>query len=195
PGGCARGPHLSVGGAFRLPGPFGRLRGHLSSTAVLRGHARRPGFHPPRPMLRPTVGSGLVISWAGMRGIVSLAAALALPAAFPFRGLIVLIAFAVVLGTLSIQGLTLGPLFRTLDLRDDDPVGQEVSAARARALRAGLAQFEDDRSEIAIVVRQELVAHLGLRGAGAEESYATRIAHTEIHHRAIVAARTEIYTM
>ena len=43
-------------------------------------------------MLRPTVGSGLVISWAGMRGIVTLAAALALPADFPFRDLIVLTA-------------------------------------------------------------------------------------------------------
>ena len=61
-------------------------------------------------MLRATVGSGLVISWAGMRGILSLAAALALPASFPFRGAIVLTAFAVVLGTLVIQGLTLGPL-------------------------------------------------------------------------------------
>ena len=61
-------------------------------------------------MLRPTVGSGLVISWAGMRGIVSLAAALALPSGFPYRNLIVLTAFSVVLGTLIIQGLTLKPL-------------------------------------------------------------------------------------
>ena len=88
-------------------------------------------------MLRPTVGSGLVISWAGMRGIVSLAAAMALPAAFPYRDLIVLTAFSVVLGTLVIQGLTLKPLLRALDLHDDDPVGREVSAARERALACG----------------------------------------------------------
>ena len=68
-------------------------------------------------MLRPTVGSGLVISWSGMRGIVTLAAALALPEAFPFRDLIVLTAFSVVLGTLALQGLTLGPLLRALDLQ------------------------------------------------------------------------------
>ena len=86
-------------------------------------------------MLRPTVGSGLVISWAGMRGIVTLAAALALPAAFPYRDLIVLTAFAVVVGTLVIQGLTLKPLLRALDLQDDDPVGREVALARERALR------------------------------------------------------------
>ena len=73
-------------------------------------------------MLRPTVGSGLIISWAGMRGIVSLAAAMALPADFPYRDLIVLTSFSVVLGTLTIQGLTLKPLLRALDLHDDDPV-------------------------------------------------------------------------
>jgi CPA1 family monovalent cation:H+ antiporter len=61
-------------------------------------------------MLRPTVGSGLVISWAGMRGIVTLAAAMALPIEFPYRDPIALIAFSVVLGTLVVQGLTLKPL-------------------------------------------------------------------------------------
>ena len=55
-------------------------------------------------MLRPTVGSGLVISWAGMRGIVTLAAALALPDGFPGRDLIVLTAFSVVLGHAADSG-------------------------------------------------------------------------------------------
>jgi len=54
-------------------------------------------------MLRPTVGSGVVISWAGMRGIVTLDAALALPEPFRFRDLIVLSACSVVLGTLTLQ--------------------------------------------------------------------------------------------
>jgi CPA1 family monovalent cation:H+ antiporter len=76
-----------------------------------------------------------------MRGILSLAAAMALPAQFPYRDLIVLIAFSVVLGTLAIQGLTLKPLLRALDLNDDDPVGRELNAARERALRAGLGSF------------------------------------------------------
>ena len=113
-------------------------------------------------MLRPTVGSGLVISWAGMRGIVTLAAALALPAAFPFRDLIVLTAFAVVLGTLALQGLTLGPLLRALDLQDDDPVGHEVRAARERALQCRRWRGSmRDRSPVAEAVRQEFIAHLG----------------------------------
>ena len=54
-------------------------------------------------MLRPTVGSGLVISWSGMRGIVSLAAALA-SSTFPFRDLIVWTAFSVVLGRSRFKG-------------------------------------------------------------------------------------------
>jgi len=51
-----------------------------------------------------------MITWAGMRGIVSLAAAMALSPAFPYRDLIVLTAFSVILGTLALQGLTLKPL-------------------------------------------------------------------------------------
>src|SRR4029077_13373340 len=121
-----------------------RIVWHMSFNAVVRWRDRRFGFHPPRPMLQPSVGSGVVISWAGMRGIVTLAAAMALPEAFPFRDLIVLTAFSVVLGTLALQGLTTGAPLRRLDLRDDDPVGHEVGAARERALRAGLAAFQRD---------------------------------------------------
>jgi monovalent cation/hydrogen antiporter len=61
---------------------------------------------------------------------------------FPFRDLIVLTAFSVVFGTLVIQGLTLKPLLRALDLKDDDPVGREVGAARERAVVAGLASID-----------------------------------------------------
>ncbi len=76
-----------------------------------------------------------------MRGIVTLAAAMALPVVFPYRDLIVLTAFSVVLSTLAIHGLTLKPLLRALKLHDDDPVGHEVTAARERALGAALASL------------------------------------------------------
>ena len=128
-----RGRYFAVAGAVLLTVIVVRIAWHMSFNAVIRWRDRRLGFHPPRPMLRPTVGSGLVISWAGMRGIVTLAAALALPAAFPFRDLIVLTAFSVVLGTLVIQGLTLKPLLRALDLHDDDPVGREAASRRVNA--------------------------------------------------------------
>ena len=145
-------------------------------------------------MLRPTVKSGLLISWAGMRGIVSLAAALALPAAFPYRDLIVLTAFAVVLGTLVIQGVTLKPLLRALDLHDDDPVGRELRAAREQALRAGLASCAQDDSPVAEAVRQELTAHLAHeRDVAAGDSM--RTAHGELHRAALQAARQAVLAM
>ena len=186
-----RGRYVTVAGAVLLTVIVVRLAWHMSFNAVVRWRDRRFGFNPPRPMLRPTIGSGLVISWAGMRGIVSLAAAMALPAAFPYRDLIVLTAFSVVLGTLVIQGLTLGPLLRALALHDDDPVGRELHAARERALGAGLASCAQDESAEADLVRQELKERLGSEHGVA----GTRSAHSDIHRGAIDAARREVAAM
>src|SRR5437667_10383146 len=133
-----RGRYFAVAAAVLLTVIVVRFAWHMPFNAVVRWRHRRRGFHPPRPMLRPTIGSGLVISWAGMRGIVTLAAALALPPGFPYRDLIVLTAFSVVLGTLVLQGLTLNPLLRALVLDYDDPIGRAVIAARTRALRAAI---------------------------------------------------------
>jgi monovalent cation/hydrogen antiporter len=123
---------------------------------------------------------------------VSLAAALALPSAFPFRDLIVLTAFAVVLGTLVIHGLTLKPLLRALSLHDDDPVGREVRAARDRAFHAGLASFADDGSPAAEAVRQEFTAHLTRT---AETGDAANAAHGDLHRGALKAAREAVLAM
>jgi NhaP-type Na+/H+ or K+/H+ antiporter len=168
---------------------------HMSFNAAIRWRHRRFGFHPPRPMLRPTVGSGLVISWAGIRGIVSLAAAMALPPMFPYRDLIVLTAFFVVVGTLAIQGLTLKPLLRALDLRDDDPVGRELALARERALGAGLASFADEQSPVAYFVRREFIARLAHERPSAHAGGATGSAHTEMHRGALKAARQAVLAM
>ncbi|QBD76070.1 Na+/H+ antiporter [Ktedonosporobacter rubrisoli] len=76
-----------------------------------------------------------VISWAGMRGGVSLAAALAVPSvtasgqAFPAQSLIIFLTFGVILSTLVIQSLTLGPLIRLLGLEEDHSLGKEMSIA------------------------------------------------------------------
>jgi NhaP-type Na+/H+ or K+/H+ antiporter len=134
-----------------------------------------------------------VISWAGMRGIVSLAAALALPSAFPYRDLMVLSSFFVVLGTLVIQGLTLKPLLRALDLHDDDPIGRELTAARERALRAALATIADDPSPLASAIREEFTMHLGTTdddGIGVQRS-----AHAVRHRAALDAARQAVLAM
>jgi CPA1 family monovalent cation:H+ antiporter len=170
-----------------------RVVWHMSFNAVIRWRHRRVGFKPPRPMLRPTAGSGLVISWAGMRGIVSLAAALALPPAFPFRDLILLTAFAVVVGTLVLQGLTLKSLLRWLDLKDDDPVGRELRAARQRALEAGLASFADDESPMANIVRKEF--KLLLADEQQRDRAAAVATHKDLHLRALRAARQAVFGM
>ena len=163
-----------------------RLAWHMSFNAAVRWRHRRFGFHPPRPMLRPTVGSGLVISWSGMRGIVSLAAAMALPPDFPYRNLIMLTAFAVVLGTLVIQGMTLKPLLRRLKLDDDDLVGREVRSAREAVLSACLSSLTNDSSPAAETVRREL--HSLLSGGDAA-TRRQRDQHDELRSAALQAAR------
>lgn len=190
-----RGPYFAVAGAVLLTVIVVRFAWHMPFNAVIRWRLRRSGFHPPRPMLRPTVGSGLVISWAGMRGIVTLAAAMAIPQAFPYRDLIVLTAFAVVLGTLAIQGLTLKPLLRALDLHDEDPVGRELAAARERALRAALASFADDRSPVADIVRQEFLARLASESPDGHAGDASRSAHGDMYRGAVQAARQAVLAM
>jgi CPA1 family monovalent cation:H+ antiporter len=87
--------------------------------------------------------SAVVVGWSGMRGIVTLAAALALPETFPQRGLILFVSFAVVLGTLVIQGSTISPLIRFLGLEDDGAVTREIRLAREELARAALAEIGD----------------------------------------------------
>ncbi len=89
------------------------------------------------------------IAWAGMRGGVTLAAALAIPLTtdsgvpFPDRSLIIFLAFSVVLATLLIQGLSLPGLVRLLGLEEDDGDITEEAKARIHAVDAGLARLEE----------------------------------------------------
>ena len=172
-----------------------RIGWHMSFNAVLRWRDQRYGFQPPRPMLRPTAGSGFVISWAGMRGIVTLAAAMALPADFPQRDLIVFVAFGVSLGTLVIQGLTLKPLLRVLRLHDDDPVGREVGEGREREYRAGLASLADERSPEGDYLRQKFMSLLARRQGPDGENGAAVARQRALYRRALHAARHGIYAM
>lgn len=89
--------------------------------------------------LRPSVP--LVISWAGMRGVISLAAALALPSVFPQREVIIYLTFAVILATLVGQGLTLPLLVRLVGLSEGGEVAREEREARMRALEAALSEL------------------------------------------------------
>jgi CPA1 family monovalent cation:H+ antiporter len=85
-----------------------------------------------------------IVGWAGMRGSVSLAAALALPIDFPFRDEIVFSTFAVILVTLVLQGLTLPPLIRMLGVLDDGTEEEhEELKARMHATQAALVRLEE----------------------------------------------------
>lgn len=84
-----------------------------------------------------------LLSWAGIRGAVSLVAALALPTNFPDRELIVFLTFIVIVTTLVLQGLTLPGLIRLLKISDDGSAEREDSKARIKAAEAALARLEE----------------------------------------------------
>jgi CPA1 family monovalent cation:H+ antiporter len=144
---------------------------------------------------RPTVAGGLVISWAGMRGIVTLAAAFAIPntlpdgSPFPYRDLILLCAFGVVLGTLVVQGLTLRPLIAALRLRGPDPVAVEVRRARAEALRAGLAAIDGNDTLEAKLLRKEFEAAIETSADESRSADLDELPGNEIRRIALAAAR------
>jgi Na+/H+ antiporter len=94
----------------------------------------------------------LLSAWSGMRGSVSLAAALAIPLTaagepFPQRDLIIFLTFAVIFATLVLQGLTLPALIRRLGVRDDGGAEREELGARLKAARAALARLDGLRDE------------------------------------------------
>jgi NhaP-type Na+/H+ or K+/H+ antiporter len=90
-----------------------------------------------------------LLGWTGLRGAVTLAAALALPlttnagAPFPHRALLIYLAFCVILATLVVQGLSLPPLIRLLHLEEDRSAAKEETKARIYAADAALARLEE----------------------------------------------------
>ena len=203
---------LQIGPIFEGLAPAQRIRYLLVATAILatvivvrfawvmsynaaaRWRIRRVGFHPRRPMMAPTVKGAIVISWCGMRGIVTLVAALALPDGFPDRDLIVFVAFCVVLGTLLVQGLTLRPLLLALNLHDDDPVGREVARARTIAYQAALASLDGDQSRLAKALRVELEHALAHANEAAADA-AVGASADSLRLRAVNAARQAVLAM
>ena len=152
-----------------LPAVLDGLGGHLTGTLLLEAGAILatvivarfvwvfPATYLPRwasERIRradpyPPWQAPALISWAGMRGAVSLAAALALPLStdagvpFPHRDLIIFLTFAVILGTLVIQGLSMPLVIRLLGLEDDGIAEREQAKARIHAADAALARIEE----------------------------------------------------
>lgn len=114
--------------------------------------------------VNPTWKSPAIVGWAGMRGVVSLAAALSVPAVlangqiFPYRNLILFITFIVILVTLVFQGLTLPWVIRWVNIREIDnspPESEQEASIQLRLKKAGLKllneKFSGDVSENELV--------------------------------------------
>ena len=176
-----------------------------------RCRPRADGALGPRDAVALSARGAAVVGWCGMRGTVTLAAALALPTVehggveFPYRDLIIVTAFGVVLGTLVLQGLTLRPLMLRLRLEDDGSVEREVRLARVQTLQAAVAavaecpgaetaalvrhryQLQLSRAEVAVAAP----AHAADGGDGLDQDEAVVRAATQAQRRRLVALRAD----
>ena len=112
----------------------------------------------------PSAKVSFLTAWCGIRGILTIATASALPAGFPGRPLIVFAAFSVVLGTLVVQGFTIGPLVQFLRLAPDDSLQKEVEQVRKQLLHTGLSTIANKTDSAARSLRVELETALNQVG-------------------------------
>jgi monovalent cation/hydrogen antiporter len=167
----------------------------LSRMMILVGSNRIIAWYRRRKGLSETaaVRQSIFVGWCGMRGFVTLATAFALPEHFPQRDLIVLIAFAVVLATLVVQGLTLAPLIRLLKLTDTATAKREMTEARQVLAQAALESLDErqgeevDRLRFGFCIKRDAAADrdkcdvleryraLGLSAIGAEREALERL--------------------
>ena len=145
-----------------------------------------------------------IISWCGMRGIVSLAAALALPvalpdgSAFPQRNLIIFLTFFVIAATLLLQGLSLGPLIRKLKVGSNWSVEEEQKHVRAAMSAAALTAINEllakagAPSEWADPLRAEITDRIALVAPDGLEHTPRTDLLAQLRHAAILAERREL---
>jgi Na+/H+ antiporter len=174
-----------------------------------------PYFHPVfdrvlhSRYLRAPWQERLVMSWSGMRGAVSLAAALAVPLStdagdpFPGRDLIVFLTFSVILATLVLQGLTLGPLIAALRLRGEGEADKLAELrARLEAARVALDKLErlGDDGRVSPESQERMREYYeeniqrytaGLEAGGTTEEYAKSSGDWRDWRRELLAAERE----
>ena len=146
-----------------------------------------------------------VVGWAGMRGTVTLAAALSIPlllpdgSPFPGRDIVIFLAFGVIAVTLAVQGTTLEALIRALGIREDEDRPKEERLARMSAVEAGLAALRDlepsattaDQNAALGLVIAEYEQRLSvLTAEGETQRSASRRRHAGHHYR-MAAIRAE----
>lgn len=128
----------------------------------------------------PNVKYIFIIAWSGMRGIVSLAGALAIPEVtgagnpFPGRNIIIFVAFCVIFVTLVVQGLSLIPILHFLKIEGDENVAEREMEVRVAALRAAIARMRELEPEFDATTDWEVEGRL-------LGEYEYRIAHLAKH--------------
>lgn len=160
---------LGLGGLVSLTVIITRLVWVFPGTYVPRLLSPALRRRDPNPPWRWVV----VLGWAGMRGAVSLAAALALPHDLPERQLLIFVTYCVIATTLVGQGLTLPLLIRGLGVTVSDDTEHEESHARAETAEAALARLLELRATS--TDHGELLDSLQAR-------YAHQASHSQAHH-------------
>ncbi|HEY0292288.1 MAG TPA: cation:proton antiporter, partial [Hansschlegelia sp.] len=158
-----------------------RIAWVFAYTTTVVARMRRRGEAP------PTLAQRVVVSWCGMRGLVTLATGIALPADFPARDTIVLSAFVVVLGTLVLQGISLGPLLKLLSFKPDTSFDDDLARARLSLLDAADQALEGRGDETTARVRAEIEAQRELTRRGDHRSSATELGERKME--SLVAKR------
>jgi CPA1 family monovalent cation:H+ antiporter len=143
-----------------------------------------------------------VLGWAGMRGVVTLAVALSVPAGFPGRDFILVTAFAVIIGTVLVQGTTLGRVIRLVALEEPEADRPRLTMSEAEAAMA-LAQLKvvevhahDADGTLVhprLLERYQRHASIATSYAGQEEQFADQLhAHFDLILKAVAAGRAEL---
>ncbi|HZZ20648.1 MAG TPA: Na+/H+ antiporter, partial [Opitutaceae bacterium] len=150
-----------------------------------------------------------VVGWAGMRGTVTLAAALSIPfmlpdgSPFPGRDIVIFLAFGVIVVTLAAQGMTLEPLIRKLGIHEDENRPKEERLARMTAVEAGLSALRalepsaatpDQMAALGLVVGEYEQRLAALTAEGETKKSARRRRHAGHHYR-LTALRAERHAL
>ena len=204
----ALGPLLFYAFAVSVTALLARVLWTLSAAFFERnlGWFRNGDDEPAAP------GSALVVAWAGMRGAVTLAAALSIPYLLPSgepvpgRDIVIFLALAVVVFTLIVHGTTLAPLIRWLGLQEEKRHANEERMARVAAVSAGLEALERSRGndlealsphalEAIIMEYQHRLAMLVGEGDAREEARTRVNSSRRLHLLALTAERKAIDRM
>ncbi len=151
-----------------------------------------PGLRRHDPI--PPVAVPIILSWAGMRGVVSLAAALSLPVAFQGRDFVLATTFLVILVTVLVQGSTLAPLIRILNLSEfkmDRPKTMPEDKARVVVAQAQLDAVERESLADGAQKHPRLVEQYGYRARASARFVAAHGAlepDRQEHYRVVLAA-------